>query len=103
MQYFADQVISGIAVGAIYGLVAMGFALIYKSTGLLNFAQGEMAMMTAYFAWTISTLVPGNLWMVVGGALVCAALLVFSGASPEEHPCSSQPPSSPCRSGSRPP
>ena len=38
--------------GATYGLIAMGFAVIYKSTGLVNFAQGEMVMLTAYIAWT---------------------------------------------------
>lgn len=75
MQYFVDQVIAGVAVGAVYGLVAMGFALIYKSTGLLNFAQGEMSMVTAYIAWTIATLVPGNLWIVAAGALVASVLL----------------------------
>ena len=75
MQYLLDQVISGIAIGAIYGLVAMGFALIYKATGLVNFAQGEMSMITAYIAWTIASAVPGNPWLVVGGALTASALL----------------------------
>ena len=42
----------GLAIGAIYGLIAMGFAVIYKATGLVNFAQGEMIMLTAYVAWT---------------------------------------------------
>lgn len=75
MQYFVDQVISGIAVGAIYGLVAMGFALIYKATGMVNFAQGEMTMLIAYIAWSIADVVPGNPWLVAGGALLAAALL----------------------------
>ena len=57
MQYFLQLLISGLAIGAIYGLIAMGFAVIYKSTGLVNFAQGEMTMITAYIAWTISTTV----------------------------------------------
>lgn len=75
MQYFVDQVISGMAVGAIYGLVAMGFAIIYKATGLLNFAQGEMSMVTAYIAWSIASLVPGNLWLVAAGSIAAAILL----------------------------
>jgi branched-chain amino acid transport system permease protein len=53
MQYLIQLLISGLAIGAIYGLIAMGFAVIYKSTGLVNFAQGEMTMITAYVAWTI--------------------------------------------------
>ncbi|WP_096701098.1 branched-chain amino acid ABC transporter permease [Magnetospirillum sp. 15-1] len=75
MQYFVDQVISGIAVGAIYGLVAMGFSVIYKATGLLNFAQGEMSMVTAYVAWSLASLVPGNVWLVAGGSLAASLLL----------------------------
>src|ERR1039458_1238840 len=75
MQYFIDQVVSGIAVGAIYGLAAMGFALIYKATGLLNFAQGELSMLVAYIAWSIAKVVSGNPWLVVGGALAAAVVI----------------------------
>ncbi len=55
MNYLIELVASGLAIGAIYGLVAMGFAVIYKSTGIVNFAQGEMAMLTAYTSWSIAT------------------------------------------------
>jgi branched-chain amino acid transport system permease protein len=75
MQYFTQLMISGLAIGAIYGLIAMGFAVIYKSTGLVNFAQGEMTMITAYIAWTISTTVSGNVFVVALGAIAAAVLL----------------------------
>jgi branched-chain amino acid transport system permease protein len=75
MQYFMQLLISGLAIGAIYGLIAMGFAVIYKSTGLVNFAQGEMTMITAYIAWTISTTVNGNMFVVALGAILAAVLL----------------------------
>ncbi|MCL4744555.1 MAG: branched-chain amino acid ABC transporter permease [Burkholderiaceae bacterium] len=75
MQYFIDQVISGVAIGSIYALVAMGFALIYKATGLVNFAQGEMSMITAYIAWTIAGAASGNPWLVVGGTLLAAVAM----------------------------
>ncbi|MFB6127858.1 MAG: branched-chain amino acid ABC transporter permease [Halolamina sp.] len=45
---FFDIVISGVGLGALYALVAMGFSLIYKVTGVLNFAQGQIAMVGAY-------------------------------------------------------
>jgi branched-chain amino acid transport system permease protein len=45
---FLDITVSGIGLGALYALVAMGFALIYKVTGVLNFAQGQIAMVGAY-------------------------------------------------------
>lgn len=75
MQYFIQLVISGLAIGAIYGLIAMGFAVIYKSTGLVNFAQGEMTMIVAYIAWTVSTTVSGNVVIVSLAALLAAIFL----------------------------
>ena len=43
-----DISLSGLGLGALYALVAMGFSLIYKVTGVLNFAQGQIAMVGAY-------------------------------------------------------
>ena len=40
--------ISGIAQGCIYGLIALGFVLIYKATETVNFAQGELMMLGAF-------------------------------------------------------
>ena len=41
-------VISGLAMGCVYGLIAMGFVLIYKATEAVNFAQGDMMMLGAF-------------------------------------------------------
>ncbi|MEI2733776.1 MAG: branched-chain amino acid ABC transporter permease [Rhodoblastus sp.] len=75
MKLLADLLASGIAIGAIYGLIAMGFAIIYKATGLVNFAEGEMSMITAYIAWTIATTLSGNVFVVVAGSIVAGVLL----------------------------
>ena len=75
MRLFADLLASGVAIGAIYGLIAMGFAVIYKATGLANFAQGEMSMIVAYIAWTIATTLTGNIFVVVAGSIAVAVLL----------------------------
>jgi branched-chain amino acid transport system permease protein len=48
-------VISGIATGCIYSLMALGLTLIYKSTEHVNFAQGEMAMISGFMAFTFLT------------------------------------------------
>ncbi len=48
MDFFLQLVINGLVVGSIYALVAMGFVIIYKSTSILNFAQGEFLMLGAY-------------------------------------------------------
>ncbi len=45
---FLDILLDGLGLGALYALVAMGFSLIYKVTGVLNFAQGQIAMVGAY-------------------------------------------------------
>ncbi|OJU88811.1 MAG: branched-chain amino acid ABC transporter permease [Burkholderiales bacterium 66-5] len=84
MNYFLELVVSGLAVGAIYGLVAMSFAVIFKATGIINFAQGEMGMLTAYSSWSIATAlgtsaVPTIIVAVVVGAilgLVCERLIM---------------------------
>ena len=49
----AQQVVSGLASGGIYGSLALAIVLIYRSTRVVNFAQGEMATFTTYVAWTL--------------------------------------------------
>lgn len=66
MSYLIELVVSGLAIGAIYGLVAMSFAVIYKATGIVNFAQGELGMLTAYISWSIAVaLGTGSLLTIV--------------------------------------
>lgn len=75
MNYFVELLVSGLAVGAIYGLVAMGFAVIYKATGIVNFAQGEVGMLSAYITWSLATtLGTGSLATVVLAIAVGAVL-----------------------------
>jgi branched-chain amino acid transport system permease protein len=50
---FLQLVVSGVAIGSIYALVALGFVLIYKSTDVLNMAQGEMLMIGAYVSFSL--------------------------------------------------
>lgn len=78
MNYLLDLLASGLAVGAVYGLIAMSFAIIYKSTGLLNFAQGEMGMIIAYVAWSISTSVDGNPVIVAVGSIAFAVVFALA-------------------------
>lgn len=48
-------IVSGIAAGALYALVAIGLVLIYKATDIVNFAQGESVTVGAYFGWLFVT------------------------------------------------
>lgn len=56
MQELGGYLVTGISVGFIYGLVALGFVLIYKSSRILNFAVGEFLLIGAYLAWTARVL-----------------------------------------------
>lgn len=49
---FLQQVVSGLAMGCIYSMVALGFVLIYKATDVINFAQGDLMMVGAFLAFT---------------------------------------------------
>jgi branched-chain amino acid transport system permease protein len=52
MEFFGKIVTAGLMNGAVYGLVAIGFVLIYKSSSVLNFSQGYMLLLGAYFFWS---------------------------------------------------
>jgi branched-chain amino acid transport system permease protein len=50
---FIQQVVSGLASGGIYGSLALALVLIHRSTGVLNFAQGELATLSAFICWSL--------------------------------------------------
>ncbi len=68
----------GIASGSIYAIGAMGFVLIYKASGIFNFAMGEMMMMGAYFLYTTMVIFGLNLVVALPLALLASALLAAS-------------------------
>jgi branched-chain amino acid transport system permease protein len=50
MEYFLQQLINGIALGSIYGLVAIGYTMVYGIIGMINFAHGDVFMVGAFLA-----------------------------------------------------
>ena len=50
---FGQLIVSGLAVGACYALLAIAMVIIYKTSEVLNFAQGEMAMVSTFVAFTL--------------------------------------------------
>src|SRR5205085_291162 len=52
-KFFLQLTLNGLVVGSIYALVALGFVIIYKSSGVLNFAQGEFLLLGAYVFWAM--------------------------------------------------
>jgi branched-chain amino acid transport system permease protein len=70
---FVQLVVSGLATGCIYSLVALGLVLIYKATEHVNFAQGEMAMVSAFFAYTLHVRAGLPIVLAVLGAVMLSA------------------------------
>ena len=54
MNDFLQFLVAGTAVGTLYALVALGFVIIYKATGIINFAQGALALVGAYLTYNAS-------------------------------------------------
>ncbi len=72
MAEFLQQVVSGLATGAIFSALALALVLIHRATGVINFAQGEMAMFTTYIAWTLIENHGMNMWLAFVVTLVFA-------------------------------
>lgn len=69
-------IISGIAIGAIYGLVALGMVIIYKATRVVNFAHGEMIMISTFVAFTFLS-VKFGFWGSLLATLIFAIIMGF--------------------------
>jgi branched-chain amino acid transport system permease protein len=71
MEYFTQQLINGVTLGSIYGLIAIGYTMVYGIIGMINFAHGDIFMIGAFIA-LISFLVLG----LAGITFVPLALLI---------------------------
>lgn len=70
MTTFLTNVFAGLALGSTYALVALGFVVIYKATGVINFAQGGLLALGAYLGYTFSN----NLAIAFGVAILLACV-----------------------------
>ena len=73
----SQQIISGIALGSIYALIALGFVLIYKSTKVINFAQGDLMMIGAYLCYTLITQAHLNFFLAMILATILTGIFGF--------------------------
>jgi branched-chain amino acid transport system permease protein len=55
MGKFVQLVVDGLSTGSVYGAIALAIVLVNQATGLINFAQGGMAVLSAYVAWWLTT------------------------------------------------
>lgn len=75
MSTFLNLLIYGLADGAILALAALGFVLIYKATGVINFAQGEFLLVGAYMFYTAFVVLQLPLLLAVVFGVVVATLI----------------------------
>src|SRR3954469_1929427 len=73
IQDFLQYLFDGLSVGSIYSLLALGLVIVYRGTGHLNFAQGEMAMISAFTAWWLSV----N-WVPIWAAVLISMVFAFA-------------------------
>lgn len=72
--FFIALTLSGLSIGLMYSLIALGFVLVYKSTDAINFAQGEFVMMAALFGAVVVAL---DLSPVLGAILAVVVVLAI--------------------------
>ena len=80
MEYFLQQLINGLTLGAIYGLIAIGYTMVYGIIGMINFAHGEIYMIGAFVS-LISFLVlgaAGITWVPLAVAVVLVVAMLFT-------------------------
>ncbi len=71
MTFLAQALLSGIALGAVYALLALGFVIIYRATDVVSFAQPALMVFGAYWTVYVATVIGWNFWV----ALVLAGML----------------------------
>src|SRR5712664_3566170 len=83
MQGLLQQVISGVATGGIFASLALALVLIYNAMGLVNFAQGEMAMLATFVAYALINrglsywiVVPVTLVLAFGGGIAIQRIVI---------------------------
>ena len=74
-EILASQVVSGLATGCVYALIALGFVLIFKATDVVNFAQGEFVMASGFISFTLLILFGMPYWLVLILTIVLSAVM----------------------------
>ena len=74
---FLQLCLNGIAIGAIYALVALGLVMIYKATETINFAHGDILMASAFVGWGLIAVAGLPFWLAALVTILLAAALAY--------------------------
>src|SRR5690606_27157737 len=83
MEYFVQQLINGLTLGSIYGLIAIGYTMVYGIIGMINFAHGDIFMIGSFIAlamFLILTTVLGFAFLPVVLLIVLIVAMIFTSA-----------------------
>jgi branched-chain amino acid transport system permease protein len=72
MDYFFQQLINGLTLGSVYGLIAIGYTMVYGIIGMINFAHGDVFMLSVFIALIIFVLITS----LFGGLAIALALII---------------------------
>jgi branched-chain amino acid transport system permease protein len=75
LAYFGQTLVNGLSVGCIYGLIGIGFCVIYNASGIVNFAQGAFVMLGGMITYVLLTTF--NLPILVAGAIATVAVALL--------------------------
>ncbi|MDH6269637.1 branched-chain amino acid transport system permease protein [Rhizobium sp. SG_E_25_P2] len=73
MEYFIQQLLNGLTLGSIYGLIAIGYTMVYGIIGMVNFAHGDIFMLGGFVALIVFLVLTG----AIAGVPVAVALLIM--------------------------
>ncbi|SFI54864.1 ABC transporter permease subunit [Aerobium aerolatum] len=76
MEYFVQQLINGLTLGSIYGLIAIGYTMVYGIIGMINFAHGDIFMIGSFIALTVFLILTSVLGFTFLPLVLLLALVV---------------------------
>ncbi|EFM61692.1 branched-chain amino acid ABC transporter, permease protein [Brucella sp. NF 2653] len=76
MEYFFQQVINGLALGSIYGLIAIGYTMVYGIIGMINFAHGDIFMLGAFMALIVFLIITTFIGMLPVALMLLLMMIV---------------------------
>src|SRR6202165_2635658 len=74
MEIFVQQLINGITLGSIYGLIAIGYTMVFGIIGMVNFAHGDVFMVSAFIALITYLIVTA--WLGIGSVVAALAIVL---------------------------
>ena len=75
MEVFVQQLINGLTLGSIYGLIAIGYTMVFGIVGMVNFAHGDVFMVSAYIALIVFLIV--TLTLGIGSVAIALLLMLI--------------------------